>query len=264
MATKTDRIATDLRKKIQTGALQPGTQLAVEGVLTDAYRVSLVTVRRALDLLAAEGLIEKRQGIGTFVRAPRQKIRRSSDRYQWEHDRVRLSEEERRASGAVEQDTGLDLDDLDFHAEYRTIGADEDLAEAFGVPVGTTLLERVYRTSSREDRAPFGIGRSLLVYDMIKDNPALLDPANEPWPGGTHHQLSTVGIEIDRIVDDVTARPPLGDEADELSITAGVAVLVLRKTSIDTRDKVVEIVEAVYPGDRTELSYTIRLKHWDE
>jgi GntR family transcriptional regulator len=99
---------------------------------------------------------------------------------------------------------------------------------------------------------------------MIKENPALLNPSNEPWPGGTHHQLSTVGIEIDRIVDDITARPPIGDELEELGISAGVAVLVLRKTSIDTRDRVVEIVDAVYPGDRTELSYTIRLKHWDE
>jgi GntR family transcriptional regulator len=100
---------------------------------------------------------------------------------------------------------------------------------------------------------------------MIKTNPALLDPSNEPWPGGTQHQLSTVGIEIeiDRIVDDITARPPFGDELEELGITSGVAVLVLRKTSLDTRDRVVEVVDAVYPGDRTELSYTIRLKRWD-
>jgi GntR family transcriptional regulator len=84
------------------------------------------------------------------------------------------------------------MDDLQFTADYATCDADEDLAAAFDAP---------------DERAPFGVGRSFLVYDMIASNKDLLDASSEPWPGGTQHQLYTVGIEIGRIVDDVTARP---------------------------------------------------------
>jgi len=81
MASKYDRIAADIRRKIKSREQAPGTQLKAETVLMEQYRVSLPTMRRALDLLEAEGLIEKRQGIGNFVRARRQLVRRSADRY---------------------------------------------------------------------------------------------------------------------------------------------------------------------------------------
>ncbi|MEV5690708.1 GntR family transcriptional regulator [Micromonospora globbae] len=264
MATKYDRIAADLRKKIKSGGFKPGEQMPAETVLRDEYGVSLVTMRRALDQLAAEGLIEKRHGHGTFVRVPRQRVRRTTERYQWEKDRVLCSEEERRRTGATEHDTGLEMADLRFTAQYRTVEADEEAAKVFGVPVGSKLLERIYRTRSATENAPFGIGRSLLRHDIVAANPKLLDSSNEPWPGGTQHQLSTVGVELDRIVDEVTARPPSAEEAEELGIDAGVAVLVLRKISIDTAGRVVEVADVVMAGDRTELAYTTRLRPWTD
>ncbi|PSK63072.1 HTH-type transcriptional repressor YvoA [Micromonospora sp. MH33] len=264
MATKYDRIAADLRQRIKSGSLKPGERMPAETSLRDTYGVSLVTMRRALDQLAAEGLIEKRHGQGTFVRIPRQRIRRTTERYQWEKDRVLCSEEDRRRTGATERDTGLELADLQFEAEYRECVADEEVAEVFKIPAGTKLLERIYRTRSSKEVAPFGIGRSLLVYDVAAKNPELLDSNNEPWPGGTQHQLSTIGVELDRIVDEVTARPPSAEEALALGIDAGVAVLVLRKISIDTTDRVVEVADVVLAGDRTEMAYTTKLRPWSE
>src|SRR5206468_8661701 len=104
MATKYDRIATDLRRKIRAGHLAPGERMPAETALKDRYRVSLLTMRRALDVLEMEGLIEKRHGQGNFVRQPRQRVRRTTDRYQWEKDRVLLPLEERQQTGATEQD----------------------------------------------------------------------------------------------------------------------------------------------------------------
>jgi len=97
---------------------------------------------------------------------------------------------------------------------------------------------------------------------MAAANPELLDANNEPWPGGTHHQLRTIGIEIDRIVDEITARPPQGDEIERLGIRHGVAVLVLRKTSIDTTGRVVEVSDVTMPGDRTVMVYETQLERW--
>jgi GntR family transcriptional regulator len=196
------------------------------------------------------------------VTAARRRLRRTTDRYQWEKDRALLPEDERRRAGAAERDTGLAREELEFSTEFGSAPAGAELARRFGVPEGTRMLRRTYRTRARGENAPLSLVISWLVYDMAAANPALLRPENEPWPGGTPHQLSTIGIEIDRVVDEVTVRLPLPEEARTLDVPGGVPVLVLRKTSIDTAGRVVEIAECVLPGDRAEIVSTTRLQPW--
>jgi GntR family transcriptional regulator len=259
---KYERIADDLRAKIRAGALKPGDQLPNEQTLLATHRVSLPVVRQALDLLEAEGLVDRVHGRGTYVRVPRQPVRRTPDRYVWEKERVLLDDSQRRRTGATERDTGLTMADLDFHAEFHVCPANEDLAAVFGVPVGAKLLQRTYRNRSKRENAPLSLVQSHLVYDVAAENPALLDAANEPWPGGTQHQLYTIGIELDRIVDQIATRPPRPEEVEELDLRPGVSVFVVRKTSIDTNDKVVEVSDIILPGDRTEFVYTTKLPRW--
>jgi len=219
-------------------------------------------VQQALGVLEAEGLIDVVHGLGTYVRAPRTRVRRGAARYQWEKASALLPAEKRSLTGAVEHDTGLPMEELAFEAEYRTEDASAELAEAFGVNPGTKLLHRTYQTSVRDEGVALSLGDSYLIYEMAAANPELLDANNEPWPGGTHHQLRTIGIEIDRIVDEITARPPQGDEIERLGIRHGVAVLVLRKTSIDTTGRVVEVSDVTMPGDRTVMVYETQLERW--
>ncbi|TJZ42888.1 UTRA domain-containing protein [Streptomyces piniterrae] len=193
---------------------------------------------------------------------PRTMALRSNLRHQWEKDRVRAPLEQRARTGATEHDTGLERDDLVLRAEQREIKADEDLAAGFGVPEGTALVERTYRTRYAAESAPFNLVTSYLVREMVAPNPDLLDAAKEPWPGGTQSQLSTVGIELDRIEERVTARPPTPEEAAELELPPGSAVLLLRKVSYDVQDRVVEISDVVLPGDRTEMLFTTPLERW--
>lgn len=262
MAKAYERISEDLREQIRNGDLEPGERLPAETALVERYRRSLPTVRQALGTLQAEGLIEKQHGRGNIVRKPRRLVERRNDRHQWEKDRAQEPESERRKTGTTEQDTGLDLPDLEFSAEYRDATADEELASMFGTAVGTPLVERIYRTRYREEDAPFNLVHSYLPRSVIESNPALLDHTNEPWPGGTQNQLFTVGIELDRIVEHVTARPPTVEEADELGLSAGVSVLVLRKVCIDITGRTVEASEVTLPGDRTELVFTTPLTRW--
>jgi GntR family transcriptional regulator len=56
-----------VRDGIHTGRYQSGKTLPSEGELARLFGVSRITVRAALATLEAEGLIERRQGIGTFV-----------------------------------------------------------------------------------------------------------------------------------------------------------------------------------------------------
>ncbi|WFB08612.1 GntR family transcriptional regulator [Streptomyces sp. LX-29] len=257
-----ERIADALRQRIRTGHLQPGQKLPAEAELVTEYKTTQPTLRKALAELQAEGLIDKRHGVGNFVRKPRQRVERNNSRHQWEKDRARRSEEERLTTGATEHDTGLTISDLVFRASYRDTKANEDLADAFGVPVGTRLLERVYRTRSDGEDAPFNLAHSYLIHDMVAVDPDLLDETKEPWPGGTQNQLHRVGIELDRIVERITARPPTVEETEELGLSKGVSVIVLRKTSIDTTGRVVEISDVTLPGDRTELVFTTPLTRW--
>jgi GntR family transcriptional regulator len=262
MARKYERIADDLRRQILRGDLPPGEQMQAQSELAEKYRVSLPTVQQALGVLEAEGLIDAIHGIGTYVRANKQPLRRKADRYQWEKNRAIQSLDERSKTGGTEHDTGLTVDGLDFYAHYSIEEAEHDLAESFGVEPGTRLLHRHYQTSIRSERVVISMSDSYLLYDVVAANPDLISADNEPWPGGTHHQLRTIGIEIDRVTDEVSARPPRGEETELLGIKTGVAVLTLRKTSYDTTGRVIEVANAIMPGDRTILTYETKLDRW--
>ncbi|WP_371536403.1 GntR family transcriptional regulator [Streptomyces sp. NBC_00466] len=262
MAKAYERIADELRQSIRTGRLKPGDQLPAETRLAEQSGRSVPTVRDALRLLQAEGLIEKVHGRGNFVRRARTAVQRTNARHQWEKDRARQPHEKRAQTGATEHDTGLDVGDLVFRAAYREIAADEDIAAAMGVAVGTVLVERTYRTRYSAERAPLTLVTSYLVRERIESNPDLLDETNEPWPGGTWNQLHTIGVEIDSVEERVRARPPTAEEAEELDLPPGTAVLVLRKTLVDTEGLVAEMSDVTLPGDRTETLFTTHLERW--
>ncbi|MCU0771712.1 MAG: GntR family transcriptional regulator [Verrucomicrobia bacterium] len=60
-------VAARLREEILAGQRAPGERLAGERELCEEYRVSRITLRHALRLLAEEGLLHKRQGSGNYV-----------------------------------------------------------------------------------------------------------------------------------------------------------------------------------------------------
>jgi GntR family transcriptional regulator len=60
-------IAEALRARVDSGEFPRGRLLPSEAELSAAYDASRVTVRRALELLRDEGLLDARQGVGWFV-----------------------------------------------------------------------------------------------------------------------------------------------------------------------------------------------------
>ena len=62
------RVKRFIEKSIKEDNIKPGDKIPAEKELTDRYSVSRHTVRKALDLLEREGVLEKRQGIGTFYK----------------------------------------------------------------------------------------------------------------------------------------------------------------------------------------------------
>lgn len=64
-----DRLAADLRGRIDSGVLQPGERLPTELALAAQYAVSRTVVREAVSRLRSGGLLVARQGSGVFVAA---------------------------------------------------------------------------------------------------------------------------------------------------------------------------------------------------
>lgn len=61
-------LAAAMRARIVAGEWPPGSAIPAEQTLAAEHGVALGTMRRALDLLAEQGLVERVQGRGTFVR----------------------------------------------------------------------------------------------------------------------------------------------------------------------------------------------------
>ncbi|MFU1476333.1 GntR family transcriptional regulator [Roseovarius sp. C7] len=64
------RLADVLRQSVIDGKIKPGDRVPSENVLAEDYGLAAGTVRKALDVLVSEGVFERFQGRGTFVRRP--------------------------------------------------------------------------------------------------------------------------------------------------------------------------------------------------
>ena len=228
MATQYHRIADTLRTQITSGVLAAGERLPSEKELAQKYGVGMPTLRRALDVLQAEGLVEKRHGLGNFVRRPPAVIRYTSgQRHQ--------------------QQPGHEL-----HIEARVseVPAGSPLSALIDVPAGAQVTERVL--FSRRDGIPYVLTRiyTPLPVEALRDLPAL-----SPWGHDTRPVLAAAGFEITATVERVTARPPTFAETEELRIAPGSPVLNVERTSTDPHGKTVEAAFLILPGDRTEAVF---------
>jgi GntR family transcriptional regulator len=237
-----ERIADDLREKIRSGELGAGTRLPAHRVMAEEYDVSEIIIRRAVDLLRTEGLVESKRGSGTYVR-PRPAVRRiTMDRYQAD-----------KGSQAVPQtsftrDQGITWSQYRLDKAFAWIEADERLAGLFNVPPGTRVLER--RFVFYAAGVPSQMSRSCLLARDVEGTP-VADPMNEPWPGGNIGQLRSLGIEVNGdIVEETAVRMPTPEEVELLDIGTGVPVFAITRQMF-SNGRVVEVADPiVIPGDR--------------
>jgi GntR family transcriptional regulator, transcriptional repressor for pyruvate dehydrogenase complex len=65
-----DQVFEQLRELIFRGEFKPGEKIMTERELSEAFDVSRTSVRDAINKLVVMGLLEQKQGQGTFVRSP--------------------------------------------------------------------------------------------------------------------------------------------------------------------------------------------------
>jgi GntR family transcriptional regulator len=70
MPAKYERVADAIREQVRSGELRPGDKLPSITELEKIHDVSYGSIRSAMLVLKAEGLVEGRPGEGVYVKAP--------------------------------------------------------------------------------------------------------------------------------------------------------------------------------------------------
>ena len=163
------RIATRLREWIAGAA--PGARLPSTRSLVAEYHASPVTVQKALQILTAQGLIESRPGVGTFVRAAR--TARPAD-YGWQTAALRAPHALPRPLPAAMRNAPNDV--IALHSGYP----DRELLPERLVRAALTRATRGSAALSRPPAAGLPELQSWFAHELGADTPVGVAP---PTPG---------------------------------------------------------------------------------
>ncbi|CAL9291108.1 GntR family transcriptional regulator [Streptomyces sp. SudanB25_2051] len=231
VASRHHEIADDLRNQITTGHIKPGERLPSEAALASGYRVSTVTLRRALAVLQGEGLVEKIHGKGNFVRRPLRKIMYVGG---W---------------GTLDPWTAAEAA-LHVTVRCATVRAHGDMTALLKVPAGSPLAEFV--CVSHEGDAPHGLARIYIPQDLAPAG--VLD--DEPLRREAVTRFAVLSLPPAAVRETVCARPPTPVEVSTLRTNSTAPVLAITRVATDSTGRVVEAAFLVFPGDRVDAVFT--------
>jgi GntR family transcriptional regulator len=228
------QIEQDLRSRIGRGELKPGDRLPPEPNLASRYRVSRITVRQALARLASEGLVERRQGTGTFVRAEK-----------------------------VAQRTGL-LTSFTEEMQYRGLQPVTRILQV-GVCLPPEIARRALRLVPQDQ--VFHLTRLRLVNDEAMALteaflPERLVPNLQSTPlvdGSLYRTLEEVyGLELTEADEEIEAARARGNERRLLGVAQGAPILQITRTTYLATGDPVEYARVAYKAER--FKYYLRLR----
>ncbi len=220
------QIAEQLISQIETGELKLGDQLPTERVLKESFNVQRATVRQALDVLEARGLIVRKRGSGTFVtkaKIEREAIREfaftkimAASGYETSAKILSVVEVEAdvRVAGKLKIEVGSPI--YDFH-RLRLLD---------GEPV---MLERI--------RLPRHIFPGMDQHDL--ENNSLFEVMEKEF-----------GREITTAKQAIKAVGASDFEAEVLGVSPGAALMMEERISRDQFGTIIEFSRDLYRGDR--------------
>lgn len=151
------QLLAEIEGKIRSGEIQAGERLLTEGEMAKAYGVSIITVRKAVSELVEKGLVEKKQGKGTFVR------------------RQKFAKDIKNLQSFSEMCRHMNMVPGGRMLENKLIPADEKVREQLGLEKGAQVLyiSRV-RTANGEpvaiEKNYFPLKYSFLLEKRFDDN----------------------------------------------------------------------------------------------
>lgn len=215
-----------LQQDIQRGLYQVGTRIPPEHELEMNYGVSRVTVRRALQELTAEGLLERKQGKGTFVAAPKN---RSQQR------QIRSFHEACRDAGKVPGTRTIRV--RETAAETRDI-TELQLSE------GDKIVECVRLRLANGEPVILENNHFSLAYSYLEST---------DLNGSLYRLLQDYGIRAENTTYEISQKQVSGEEAKLLGVEEGSLLLQVRQVVYDQRGRPLHNSLQLIRGDRFTL-----------
>lgn len=237
------QIADQLRAAIDRGDLGPGDKLPSEATLMQHYDVARMTARQAIQELRSEGRVVAEQGRGVFVRRPAPVRRLASDRFARRH-----REAGQAAFLAEAEKAGVTptVDEIEVSREPASAGVRERLKLDDGAEV--VVRSRRYLAEG----VPIETAVSYIPADLAEGTRIA---ERDTGPGGIYARLEEAGHQLDRFVEEVSARMPTAGERRRLRLSPGTPVLTVLRTAIDTDGRPVELCETVKAAPAYVLEY---------
>jgi len=218
-------IAEALRAEIAHGALADGEVLPSESELSAAHDASRATIRKALEHLRGEGLIDSRQGFGWFVGA---------DRVRQSLDTLETIEQQLSAANRTSERRVL---------HFRFVGAPPEVADL----LGDEVLE-VVRLNLADDQ-PFAHVTVWCRADLA------VDLSRSDVEESTFVDLLPARLGEARQV--ISASIADASTAAQLAVDAGSALLRVRRVTSDRLGGSALVSEHLYPASQTEFEVTL-------
>lgn len=223
-------IAGRLRRQVASGAFGDGRLLPSESQLSVRFSASRVTVRRALDELREEGLLESRQGLGWYVPA---------DPFRQSLGRLGTLEAQLAEAGIDSERRVLDFAFVPAPARIRKVLGSKRVLEvrrlnlADGEPFARVTVW-----------CPERLGKRLSLADVERKS---------------FYEL--LDVPLARATQTIAAAAATREDAELLGVEPASPVLVCHRTTFSDAGEPVLYSEHVFPGSRTE--FVVDLAHAD-
>jgi GntR family transcriptional regulator len=240
------QIAEDLREQIESGRLEPGQQLRTEIELRERYGASRNTVRDAIKLLTALGLVETRPGQGTFVP---QKIDPFISTLSDEPTGAGVTEGASYLSEVSKRDRKASTSPLQVEIQE----ASDDVSSGLGIAKGTEVISRHERRFI--DGTPWSMQTSYYPMEFADRGAELLRSARNIIEGTVQYLADTLHIHQVGYRDWITVRAPNPTEEDffKLPSDGRVAMYEIFRTAFDGNGVPMRLTVTVYPADRNQF-----------
>jgi GntR family transcriptional regulator len=240
------RVAGDLRHRITSGELAPGTRIPSRTQLMKQYGVGEQTAVQAVRVLQTEGLLDGQFGRGVFVRNTRDAgVLRRSPELRGEGSPFHADMTEQNHYGSWEANSLMEK-------------ASPEVAERLGIAQDTLVMCTSYECFA--DRRPVQLVTS---YEpaAITGNTDIASPERGPHAGrGVVDRMEVIGITVAGAQDLIGARLATKEEAEALGLTTGVVVTVIERTHYDTAGRAVETSDVIIPANRWRAAYQVQIR----
>ena len=217
------QIKNRLIESLQAGDWKAGEMIPSEIELAARFKVSQGTVRKAIDELATENLVVRRQGKGTFVATHAEE--------QTQYRFLRLTPDEGVATGMQRR-----------LIDCRRMRAPPDIARALLLKSGEPAVQLRRLLLSGEQ--PVVFDDIWLPGSLFK---GLTAEKLEGYRGPMYSLLeSEFGVHMMRAEEKLRAVAAGGDEAEWLAVPAGTPLLSVERLSFTYGDKPVELRRGLY------------------